>query len=137
MAEPRFQISQEVHVAQDHCGVCKKLEFELQLPPTSSWCSARPAIGQAQSKWKLSAIFSVRRCARRSFTATATGYGCPMFARYESGKRYEIHFRRAAVSPIRRLHAISQPGAILGGFWKAFAGISFQSVHEFNCPACA
>jgi len=34
MAEPRFEIGQEVHVAQDHCGVCKKLELELQHPVT-------------------------------------------------------------------------------------------------------
>ena len=32
MAEPCFEIGQEVHVAQDHCGGCKKLEFELQHP---------------------------------------------------------------------------------------------------------
>ena len=32
MAEPRFEIGQEVHVAQYHCSVCKKLEFELQHP---------------------------------------------------------------------------------------------------------
>ena len=32
MAEPRFEIGQDVHVAQYHCSVCKKLEFELQHP---------------------------------------------------------------------------------------------------------
>ena len=32
MAEPRFEIGQEVHVAQNHCGLCKKLEFELRHP---------------------------------------------------------------------------------------------------------
>ena len=32
MVEPRFEIGQEVHVAQDHCGGCKKLELELQHP---------------------------------------------------------------------------------------------------------
>jgi hypothetical protein len=32
MAEPRFEIGQQVHVAQDHCSVCKKLELELQHP---------------------------------------------------------------------------------------------------------
>jgi hypothetical protein len=32
MAEPRFETGQEVHVVQYHCGVCKKLEFELQRP---------------------------------------------------------------------------------------------------------
>jgi hypothetical protein len=30
-------------------------------PPMSFWCSRRPATGQAQSKWRLSATFSVRR----------------------------------------------------------------------------
>ena len=30
MAELRFEIGQEVHVAQFHCGICKKLEFEVQ-----------------------------------------------------------------------------------------------------------
>jgi hypothetical protein len=32
MAEPRFEIGQQVHVAQYHCGICKKLEFDLQTP---------------------------------------------------------------------------------------------------------
>jgi len=32
MAEPRFEISQEIFVVQDHCGVCKKLESDLQHP---------------------------------------------------------------------------------------------------------
>ena len=32
MVEPRFEIGQEVHVAQDHCSGCKKLELELQHP---------------------------------------------------------------------------------------------------------
>jgi hypothetical protein len=32
MAGPRFEIGQEVHVVQYHCGICKKLEFQLQHP---------------------------------------------------------------------------------------------------------
>ncbi len=32
MAEPRFAIGQEVHLAQKHCALCKKLEFELRHP---------------------------------------------------------------------------------------------------------
>ena len=32
MVEPRFEIGQEVYVAQYHCAICKKLEFELQHP---------------------------------------------------------------------------------------------------------
>jgi len=32
MAEPRFEMSQEIYVAQDHCDVCKKLESDLQHP---------------------------------------------------------------------------------------------------------
>ena len=32
MATPRFAVGQEVHVAQNHCAGCQKLELELRHP---------------------------------------------------------------------------------------------------------
>jgi len=34
MTEPRFEIGQEVHVAQDHCNGCKKLELQHPVSTT-------------------------------------------------------------------------------------------------------
>lgn len=32
MSSPRFQVGQEVHVAQQHCEICRKLEGCLKHP---------------------------------------------------------------------------------------------------------
>ena len=32
MPEPRFEIGQEIHIAQNHCAHCRQLEIELKHP---------------------------------------------------------------------------------------------------------